>query len=196
MRLRAALHLDLLLGAAITVSFAGLLFMPRLASQAARDGITLCLNIIVPSLFPFFVLSTLVVELGLARYLGRALENVMRPLFRLNGACAAAVVLGFIGGYPVGDTSKVQLFLLSSHYNPRHDVIPQLQIIYRFPRFGGICLAPRFAYPVFGVFQLVTRQFIFAYPIISVGGFKLIVGKVRRVMRSFSCFLGNRRFRR
>lgn len=34
---------------------------------------------IVPSLFPFFVLSSLVVDLGLAAYLGRALEGLMRP---------------------------------------------------------------------------------------------------------------------
>lgn len=107
--MRRVLYLDLALGAAIIISVAGLLFMPQLASQAARDGITLCLDIIVPSLFPFFVLSTLIVELGLAQYLGRALEGIMRPLFRLNGACSAAVVMGFVGGYPVGYISLVQL---------------------------------------------------------------------------------------
>ncbi|MCL1819918.1 MAG: sporulation protein [Oscillospiraceae bacterium] len=102
--------IDLLLIAAIIISSAGLLIQPQLASLAAREGISLCLDIIVPSLFPFFVLSTLFVELGSARYLGNALEGVMRPLFRLNGACSAAVVLGFIGGYPVGARTAIALY--------------------------------------------------------------------------------------
>lgn len=104
------LYLDILLGVAIVISVVGLLVLPQLASQAARDGITLCLDIIVPSLFPFFVLSTLTVELGLAQYLGRILEGVMRPLFRLNGACSAAVVMGFLGGYPVGARTAIALY--------------------------------------------------------------------------------------
>ena len=40
---------------------------------AMRDGIKLCGNVILPSLFPFFVLSSLVVELGMSRYLGKLL---------------------------------------------------------------------------------------------------------------------------
>ena len=65
---------------------------------------------IVPSLFPFFILSTLVVDLGLAAQLGRAMEKIMRPLFRVDGSCAAAVALGFIGGYPVGARTALQLY--------------------------------------------------------------------------------------
>ena len=39
-------------------------------------------------------MSTLVVELGMSRYLGRLLQPVMAPLFRVNGSCAAALALG------------------------------------------------------------------------------------------------------
>lgn len=42
-----------------------LLLFPDQSVTAAKDGVQLCLNVIVPSLFPFFVLSTLCVELGL-----------------------------------------------------------------------------------------------------------------------------------
>ena len=67
-------------------------------------------GLIIPSLFPFFVLSSLVVELGLARYLGRLLEGVMRPLFHVSGACASAFALGFVGGYPVGAKTAISLY--------------------------------------------------------------------------------------
>lgn len=75
-----------------------------------KDGLSLCGNVILPSLFPFFVLSSLVVELGMSRCLGRLFQPVMAPLFRVNGACASAVALGFIGGYPVGARTAIALY--------------------------------------------------------------------------------------
>lgn len=101
---------DALVGLALLLATAGLVAAPGEAITGARDGLTLCFNVIVPSLFPFFVLSSLVVDLGLAAYLGRALEGLMRPLFRVSGSCAAAVALGFIGGYPVGARTALQLY--------------------------------------------------------------------------------------
>ena len=101
---------DALAGLALLIATAGLVAAPGEASAGAKDGLTLCFNVIVPSLFPFFVLSSLVVDLGLAAYLGRAMEGLMRPLFRVSGSCAAAVALGFIGGYPVGARTALQLY--------------------------------------------------------------------------------------
>ena len=73
-----------------------------LSSQCRPEGLRLCGNVIVPSLFPFFRTVQFCVEVGLIRHLGRLLEPLMRPLFRVSGACASAFVLGIIGGYPVG----------------------------------------------------------------------------------------------
>lgn len=101
---------DALAGLALIIATAGLVAAPGEAIAGAKDGLVLCFNVIVPSLFPFFVLSSLVVDLGLAAYLGRALEGLMRPLFRVSGSCAAAVALGFIGGYPVGARTALQLY--------------------------------------------------------------------------------------
>ena len=101
---------DLLLGIGLLAATLALLVDPQSAMEAARNGLALCGNVIVPSLFPFFVLSSLVVDLGLAGYLGRLLERVMRPLFRVNGACASALALGFIGGYPVGARTAIALY--------------------------------------------------------------------------------------
>ena len=89
---------DALLGISLALSALALVTWPRETMSAMKDGLSLCGNVIVPSLFPFLVLSTLVVELGMSRYLGRLLEPVMAPLFRVNGACATALALGFIGG--------------------------------------------------------------------------------------------------
>lgn len=101
---------DLFLGLALLCATLALMLYPSQSMQAAKDGLTLCYNVIIPSLFPFFVLSSLVVELGLAGYLGRLLEGLMRPLFHVSGACACAFALGFIGGYPVGAKTAISLY--------------------------------------------------------------------------------------
>ena len=101
---------DFLLGLALLTATLALMFWPQQSMEAAKTGLQLCYNVIIPSLFPFFVLSTLVVELGLAGYVGRVLEGIMRPLFNVPGACASAVALGFIGGYPVGARTAISLY--------------------------------------------------------------------------------------
>ena len=99
---------DLMLGLALLCAVLALVLLaPGESMAAARDGLALCGNVIIPSLFPFFVLSSLVVELGMCRYLGRLLERVMAPLFRVRGACASALALGFVGGYPVGARTAI-----------------------------------------------------------------------------------------
>ena len=105
-----AQYRDLLLGCALLCATAALLRWPQESMAAAREGLQLCGNVIIPSLFPFFVLSSLVVELGMSRYLGRLLQRVMRPLFRVNGTCASSLALGFIGGYPVGARTAISLY--------------------------------------------------------------------------------------
>jgi sporulation integral membrane protein YlbJ len=101
---------DALICIALLAAVAALVIFPKESIAAAQSGLTLCLNVIIPSLFPFFVLSTLIVQLGLARYFGRVLEPVMRPLFNVGGACSTAFVLGFIGGYPVGAKTVIALY--------------------------------------------------------------------------------------
>lgn len=101
---------DILLGAGLLWAALALVLWPEQAMAAMRDGVDLCGNVILPSLFPFFVLSSLVVELGMSRYLGKLLEPVMAPLFRVNGNCAAALALGAVGGYPVGARTAIQIY--------------------------------------------------------------------------------------
>lgn len=99
------------LAAAILLCCAvALVCWPREVSAAVRDGLALCGNVIVPALFPFFILTSLTVSLGFAACLGQLLEPIMRPLFHVPGPCAAALALGFVGGYPVGARAALSLY--------------------------------------------------------------------------------------
>ena len=89
---------------------AGLLLQPDAAAQAAKNGLLLCGNLIVPALFPFFILSSLLVSTGGAARFGRLLSGVMGIWFHQPGASASALVLGFLGGYPVGAKTVCTLY--------------------------------------------------------------------------------------
>lgn len=95
---------------AVFLMLLALILFPSQSVSAAKDGVSLCLNVILPSLFPFFALSTLCVELGLIQALGRVMEKVMKPLFHVGGACAGAFLMGIIGGYPVGARTAIELY--------------------------------------------------------------------------------------
>jgi len=78
-----------------------LLGFPTAAAQGAARGISLCLNTAVPSLFPFMVLAAYISASGVGEQLGKPLCRPVQWL-GLPAACAPAVLLALLGGYPVG----------------------------------------------------------------------------------------------
>ena len=55
---------------------------PLEAANGAANGLGCCLNILIPSLFPFMVLSVFVIQSGAANYLDRPLGPFCRLIFR------------------------------------------------------------------------------------------------------------------
>ena len=94
---------------AVLCCFSALLLLPEVSAQAARDAMLLCAQTLIPSLFPFFVLSSLLIACGASELLSALLSPLMRPLFGLSGTGAAALALGLCGGYPVGARTAAEL---------------------------------------------------------------------------------------
>ncbi|MBM7867033.1 sporulation integral membrane protein YlbJ [Heliobacterium gestii] len=86
-----------------------MVFYPAVSLSAAREGLQLWLTVLLPALFPFLVVAELILALGLPRLVGAVLEPLMRPLFRLPGAAAVVVAVGFTTGFPVGAIMTAQL---------------------------------------------------------------------------------------
>lgn len=70
--------------------------------EAAKNGLVLWANSIVPTLFPFFVATELLCKTNFIQILGKFLNKFMKPVFNVPGESAIAVIMGFISGYPVG----------------------------------------------------------------------------------------------
>lgn len=92
------------------VAFTLLLLFPDLAVQGVRDALTLSIQVLAPSLFPFFVCSDLFVRLGLCSRLSARLRRPAAVLLRLPPAAAGALLLGLVGGYPAGAQAVQQLY--------------------------------------------------------------------------------------
>ena len=78
------------------------------ALMGAKDGINLCMMTVIPSLFPFFVLSAL-----LTSALSGIRAGFLRPVGRLCGMPPGAegvFLIGLLGGYPTGAQSVTQLY--------------------------------------------------------------------------------------
>lgn len=108
--LKKQLNLHVITLIIFSAGFLGLLLRPAEAFDAARQTLSLCINVIVPTLFPFFVFSSLLISLGFAEYAGKVAEPVMRPLFRVPGVCASAFVLGLLSGFPVGAKTAIDIY--------------------------------------------------------------------------------------
>ncbi len=96
---------------AILVIFiaAGLLTMASSVSAGVMEGLRLCANVIIPSLFPFMVLSGFVALSGLGPLVAFPLRPITRYLLRLPDEAASVLLMSFIGGYPVGARTMATL---------------------------------------------------------------------------------------
>lgn len=84
------------------IFFTSLVAYPDIASDSAAEGLKMCAGLIIPTLFPFFVATKLVSELGFAQWLGRVLAPVCRRLFNVSGSGGTAFIIGVTAGYPMG----------------------------------------------------------------------------------------------
>ncbi len=74
----------------------------ELAISYIHKGLLLCARTVIPSLFPFMVLSELLISGGADRLLPRWLARPMERLLFLPREGCCAILLGWICGFPVG----------------------------------------------------------------------------------------------
>lgn len=87
-----------------------MLTSPAQSIEAARRALLLCGNALIPSLFPFFVFSSLLIQFGFARVLAKPMAHIMHPLFGVSGSGALCFVLGILSGYPLGASCVCDLY--------------------------------------------------------------------------------------
>ncbi|MEG0898879.1 MAG: hypothetical protein RSF40_04110 [Oscillospiraceae bacterium] len=72
------------------------------ASNGAKIGISTCLTSLIPSLFPFMILSSFVSLTPLSHYISKLLAPLTTNIFHLSGKYSTPLFFSLIGGYPIG----------------------------------------------------------------------------------------------
>ena len=78
-------------------------------AQGIRQGIQLCLQTVIPSLFCFMILTSFLMQSGLYRLLSLPLGPFCKTLLYLPSEMGSVVLLSLIGGYPMGAQSIASL---------------------------------------------------------------------------------------
>lgn len=87
-----------------------MLFYGSAAVEGAAKGLALCGTTVIPSLFPFFVLSGTLIGMGAGESLARKLAKPLRRWFSIAPEGGMALVMGLLGGYPLGVRAAVNLY--------------------------------------------------------------------------------------
>ena len=70
--------------------------------NAAKNGLALWANNVIPALFPFFIATELLSHTNIIKVLGKCFNKFMRPIFNIPGIASYPLIMGIVSGYPVG----------------------------------------------------------------------------------------------
>jgi sporulation integral membrane protein YlbJ len=101
--------LSFIWGGIAAVMLLAFLFYPKIVIEASLRGISIWWDVLFPALLPFFVISDLMLGIGVVHFAGTLLDPLMRPLFRISGRGGFVMAMGFVAGYPVGARLAAQL---------------------------------------------------------------------------------------
>lgn len=85
----------------------GLIVWSEASAEAARSALQVCALSVIPSLFPFFVLSKLLLSGGFRIPFP---DRFAERCFGVSGACLSAFCVSVLGGYPAGAAAVTELY--------------------------------------------------------------------------------------
>ena len=92
------------------LSLALLFIYSDAAVSAMSDGMRLCVGTLIPSLFPFMVLSELFVRSGAAELVGKIVGAPISWLLGISRKSGIAWLLGTLCGFPIGMRCAISLY--------------------------------------------------------------------------------------
>lgn len=190
-RILSALQLLFLLLFGISI-----LRMPAKACSLAALALRLWFEKMIPSLFPFMILSGLIVRLDFSRSLSIPVYPLLGRLYRISKTMCTTLVMGFLFGFPLGAKT------IAEEYSLGQLTKPQAQYLLSFCNNIGPVYLLSFALPLMGLSEdtadpllrrLVAAAF-FAVPLLY--GLVLRYTVYRRIPLSAECAVPRTQFSR
>ena len=92
-----------------------------IATEYITRGLRICAKTIIPSLFPFMVISELIVSGGIGNTILRPIVPLCKPILRLSESGCCAVLMGMFCGFPIG--ARCAMSALKSNQMTREEAL-------------------------------------------------------------------------
>ncbi len=141
-------------------------------SKAINNSINSCLTIIIPSLFGFMVLSSVIIESGIYSFLFKPLHMLFGKIFNMDLFTFSVFAISLMGGYPIG--AKL---LAETAADERNRKICENMLCYCY------CPSPPFVITVIGLCVFGNTQsglIIYLSNVISCAFAALFINKINR----------------
>lgn len=103
----------------ILLIFAAMLLFPKAVFNGASEGLLLWFQIVFPTLFPFMLITNLLMASGGISFAAGILRRPFRRIFGVSGNGSFGILAGFLCGYPMG--AKVTADLLRTNRITREE---------------------------------------------------------------------------
>ena len=93
---------EIIFGVLSLTAFVLILYRSDIAIEYMKKGLRLCTVTVIPSLFPFMIISELIIKNIAAYKVGRVLRRPMSFLFGTSEVGGCAFIFGALCGFPIG----------------------------------------------------------------------------------------------
>lgn len=86
----------------VMILIMGIILFPKDSILAAKNGFSIWVDTLIPSLLPFIIAANLIVKLKFVDILGLIVNPVTKRLFNVSGKSSLVFAISTVSGYPVG----------------------------------------------------------------------------------------------
>ena len=86
----------------IVVIFLSLLTTPNIITTEILEALKVFINTLFPSIFPFFLVSDLLISYNFPITLNKYLKEVTKRIFHVEGASSFVIIMSMLSGFPSG----------------------------------------------------------------------------------------------
>ncbi len=87
-----------------------LIIYPKDTANGIKNGFLLLGNSLIPSLFPFMVLSSYISQSSISEASSKIFEKNFQFIFKTSGYGVVTFILGLLGGYPIGAKTIAEFY--------------------------------------------------------------------------------------
>ncbi len=95
----------------------------KAAAEWVTNGLNVCTARLIPSIFPFTVISAVALEIGIGRLIPRPVKTLLGKIFGISGDGVTVIILGWLCGFPIGAKCAGNLYGSGNTYEEEYNRI-------------------------------------------------------------------------